>query len=72
MAYIADSFDEQWCSIWEGYGGGTNPGGIWSNPEWIGYDATMCPDQLETPNPVNDLNMLIYGYDQRKTNGSKN
>ena len=30
--------DEQWCSIWEGYGGGTNPGGIWSNPEWTGYD----------------------------------
>jgi hypothetical protein len=30
--------DEQWRSIWEGYGGGTNPGGIWSNPEWAGYD----------------------------------
>ena len=30
--------DEQWRSIWEGYGGGTNPGGIWSHAEWIGYD----------------------------------
>jgi hypothetical protein len=30
--------DEQWRSIWEGYGGGTNPGGIWSNPEWAGYN----------------------------------
>jgi hypothetical protein len=30
--------DEQWRNIWEGYGGGTNPGGIWSNPEWAGYD----------------------------------
>ena len=30
--------DEQWRGIWEGYGGGTNPGGIWSNPEWAGYN----------------------------------
>ena len=30
--------DEQWNNIWEGYGGGTNPGGIWSNPEWAGYN----------------------------------
>ena len=30
--------DEQWRNIWEGYGGGTNPGGIWSNPEWAGYN----------------------------------
>ena len=30
--------DDQWRSIWEGYGGGTNPGGIWSNPEWAGYN----------------------------------
>ena len=30
--------DEQWTSIWEGYGGGTHPGGVWSNPEWSGYD----------------------------------
>ena len=29
--------DEKWRNIWEGYGGGTNPGGIWSNPEWAGY-----------------------------------
>ena len=30
--------DEQWRSIWEGYGGGSSPGGIWSNPEWVGYN----------------------------------
>jgi hypothetical protein len=30
--------DEQWAGIWEGYGGGQNPGGLWSNPEWAGYD----------------------------------
>tara|TARA_B110000503_G_C6885928_1_gene304725 strand:- start:153 stop:575 length:423 start_codon:yes stop_codon:yes gene_type:complete len=30
--------DEQWRNIWEGYGGGSHPGGIWSNPEWAGYD----------------------------------
>jgi len=30
--------DEQWRGIWEGYGGGSSPGGIWSNPEWAGYD----------------------------------
>ena len=30
--------DEQWTSIWEGYGGGTSPGSIWSNPEWAGYN----------------------------------
>ena len=30
--------DEQWAGIWEGYGGGSHPGGIWSNPEWAGYD----------------------------------
>ena len=30
--------DDQWESIWSGYGGGTHPGGIWSNPEWSGYD----------------------------------
>ena len=29
---------EQWSGIWSGYGGGTNPGGLWSNPEWAGYD----------------------------------
>jgi hypothetical protein len=31
--------NEQWESIWEGYGGGSNPGGLWSNPEWSGYPA---------------------------------
>ena len=30
--------DEQWSGIWEGYGGGEHHGGIWSNPEWAGYD----------------------------------
>ena len=30
--------DEQWRNIWEGYGGGTSPGSIWTNPEWAGYD----------------------------------
>jgi hypothetical protein len=30
--------DEQWAGIWEGYGGGKNLGGLWSNPEWAGYD----------------------------------
>jgi hypothetical protein len=30
--------DEQWAGIWAGYGGGSHPGGIWSNPEWAGYD----------------------------------
>ena len=29
--------DEQWAGIWEGYGGGQNLGGLWSNPEWAGY-----------------------------------
>lgn len=30
--------DKQWQSIWEGYGGGSHPGSIWSRPEWAGYD----------------------------------
>lgn len=30
--------DEQWTSIWEGYGGGQNLGSIWSRPEWAGYE----------------------------------
>jgi len=30
--------DEQWAGIWEGYGGGTHVGGLWSNPEWAGYN----------------------------------
>lgn len=29
--------DNQWASIWQGYGGGQNLGGIWNNPEWAGY-----------------------------------
>lgn len=29
--------DEQWAGIWTGYGGGQNPGGVWSMPEWAGY-----------------------------------
>jgi hypothetical protein len=32
--------DEEWASVWTGYGGGT--GGrtsIWSNPEWADYPA---------------------------------
>ena len=29
--------DEQWASIWAGYGGGQHRGSIWSNPEWAGY-----------------------------------
>ena len=30
--------DEEWTSIWEGYGGGSSAGSIWSAPEWAGYD----------------------------------
>jgi hypothetical protein len=30
--------DEQWAGIWAGYGGGSHPGSMWSNPEWAGYD----------------------------------
>jgi len=29
--------DEQWSSIWQGYGGGRSAGSIWSAPEWAGY-----------------------------------
>jgi hypothetical protein len=29
--------DAQWQGIWSGYGGGSSPGGLWSNPEWAGY-----------------------------------
>ena len=28
--------------------------------------ATKCPDQLETPNPVDDLSMLIHDYEVKK------
>jgi hypothetical protein len=31
--------DEQWSSIWHGYGGGSGHGSIWSAPEWAGYHA---------------------------------
>ena len=30
--------DNEWTSIWEGYGGGQHMGSIWSRPEWAGYD----------------------------------
>lgn len=30
--------DEQWKGIWQGYGGGTHGGSIWSAPEWAGYE----------------------------------
>ena len=29
--------DDQWQSIWEGYGGGQQLGSPFSNPEWIDY-----------------------------------
>lgn len=29
--------DKQWKGIWQGYGGGSHIGGLWSNPEWSGY-----------------------------------
>jgi hypothetical protein len=29
--------DEEWESIWAGYGGGQNIGSILSSPEWAGY-----------------------------------
>lgn len=29
--------DEQWASIWQGYGGGSHEGSMWSRPEWAGY-----------------------------------
>jgi hypothetical protein len=31
--------DDQWSSIWEGYGGGQTFGSLWSNPEWANYPA---------------------------------
>jgi hypothetical protein len=31
--------DEQWTSIWEGYGGGQTFGSPFSNPEWMDYPA---------------------------------
>jgi hypothetical protein len=34
--------------------------------------ATQCPHILETPNPVDDLSMLMNKYEQRKLNGQSN
>jgi hypothetical protein len=31
--------DKQWQGIWEGYGGGSGVGSLWSNPEWSKYPA---------------------------------
>ena len=31
--------DEQWTSIWKGYGGGHTFGSPFSNPEWMDYTA---------------------------------
>ena len=31
--------DEQWTSIWKGYGGGQTFGDPFSNPEWMDYTA---------------------------------
>ena len=31
--------DEQWKSIWDGYGGGQTFGSLWSRPEWGSYPA---------------------------------
>ena len=33
------SNDDQWKSIWEGYGGGQTMGSPWSNPEWSNYPS---------------------------------
>jgi hypothetical protein len=29
--------NDQWASIWTGYGGGQTLGSVWSNPEWNNY-----------------------------------
>jgi len=31
--------------------------------------ATKCPKILETPNPIDDVSMLMHDYETRKTNG---
>ena len=28
--------------------------------------ATRCPDQLETPNPIDELTMLMHDYEAKK------
>ena len=33
------SNDDQWKSIWEGYGGGQTMGSPWTNPEWSNYPS---------------------------------
>lgn len=33
--------DEEWKSIWAGYGGGCTAGSIWSMPEWSNYGPEM-------------------------------
>ena len=32
--------------------------------------ATMCPDQLQTPNPIDELSLLMHGYEAKKKNGN--
>jgi hypothetical protein len=34
--------------------------------------ATKSPEIIETPNPVDDLSMLVHDYETRKENGSTN
>ena len=31
--------------------------------------ATKCPDIIQTPNPIDDLSILMNDYEQRKKNG---
>jgi hypothetical protein len=45
--------DEQWSSIWEGYGGGQTFGSLWSNPEWGSYPAE---DELK----FRDVSIQLY------------
>ena len=28
--------------------------------------ATRCPDQLQTPNPIDDLSILMHDYEEKK------
>ena len=34
--------------------------------------ATKCPEIIESPNPIDDLTILMNDYEQRKKNGQKN
>lgn len=45
--------DEQWAGIWEGYGGGQNLGGLWSNPEWANYPP-------EDESKFRDISIELY------------